>query len=183
MNKDFLKECLLIEVIGGKHKKFSWLRVMRHAWRQPHRRYLLWYRLLSYIYRNKGKSGKKIANYFQRKLIRKYHTDISLLANINPGLHIAHYNAIVVTSHCNIGNNFNIRQNTTIGIKTQGLSDTEYNIKIGDDVFVGANCCIIADKISIGNNVKIGAMSFVNKDIPDNATFYQKQSPVIEYNS
>ncbi|MGX9741340.1 serine acetyltransferase [Pseudocitrobacter corydidari] len=180
MNKQFLKECLLVEVIGGKNKKFSWLRVLRHAWRQPHRRYLLWFRLLSYLYTNSGAFGKKIANHYQRKLIKNYHTDISLLAKIKPGLHISHYCAIVITSHCTIGENFRIRQNMTIGIKTQGLADTEYNISIGDNVYVGANCCIIGDNINIGDNVTIGAMSFVNKDIPENSKFYQKRESVIE---
>lgn len=180
MNKEFLKKCLLVEVIGGKNKKFSWLRVLRHAWRQPHRRYLLWFRILSYMYTNSGAFGKKVSNHFQRKLIRNYHTDISLLAKIQPGLHISHYCAIVITSHCTIGKNFSIRQNTTIGIKTQGLSNDKYNITIGNNVYIGANCCIIGDQINIGNNVKIGAMSFVNKNIPDNSTFYQKRESVIE---
>ncbi|MCZ8881467.1 serine acetyltransferase, partial [Escherichia albertii] len=31
---------------------------------------------------------------------------------------------------------------------------------------MGANSCIIADNITIGDNVKIGAFTFVNKDIP-----------------
>ncbi len=33
MDIDFLKECLLVEVIGGGNKQFSWPRAIRHAWR------------------------------------------------------------------------------------------------------------------------------------------------------
>ncbi len=42
MDIDFLKECFLIEVIGGIDKRFSWSRAIRHAWRQPKRRFLFW---------------------------------------------------------------------------------------------------------------------------------------------
>ncbi|EGI6720374.1 serine acetyltransferase, partial [Escherichia coli] len=38
-----------------------------------------------------------------------------------------------------------------------------------------ANSCIISDHITIGDNVKIGAFTFVNKDIPSNSTYYTKK--------
>ena len=42
----------------------------------------------------------------------------------------------------------------------------EGEIKIGDNVFIGARSIILYD-VTIGNNVIIGAGSLVNKDIPD----------------
>ncbi|MCT4712466.1 serine acetyltransferase [Enterobacteriaceae bacterium H11S18] len=174
----FLKECIRVEVIGGRDKKFSWGRAIRHAWRKPKSRFLLWWRIVSYIYETSGKRGKNFAKSLNRRLMRKYNTEIGLGAKIQPGLCIAHYNGIVVSSYCDIGYDFLIRQNTTIGIKTLGKPDEEYKLAIGDNVTVGANCCIIADRISIGDNVKIGAMSFVNKDIPDNCIYYTKKESV-----
>ena len=41
--------------------------------------------------------------------------------------------------------------------------------KIGDDFFIGANAVIVG-KVNIGNNVKIGALTFVNFDIEYNCT-------------
>lgn len=41
-------------------------------------------------------------------------------------------------------------------------------VKIGNNVFVGANAVILPG-VSIGSNVIIGAGSIVNKDIPDNS--------------
>ena len=38
---------------------------------------------------------------------------------------------------------------------------------IGDNVYLGANVCIIGD-IKIGNNVIVGAGAVVVKDVPDN---------------
>ena len=55
VNMEFLKECLRVEVIGGKDKKFSWGRALRHAWRQPKRRFLFWWRIASYLHDKKGK--------------------------------------------------------------------------------------------------------------------------------
>ncbi|EBQ5022487.1 serine acetyltransferase, partial [Salmonella enterica subsp. enterica serovar Cerro] len=48
----------------------------------------------------------------------------------------------------------------------------------------GANTCIIGS-ITIGNNVTIGAMSFVNKSIPANSIYITKKTseviPVINH--
>ena len=37
---------------------------------------------------------------------------------------------------------------------------------------MGANSCIVADRIDIGDDVVIGAMSLVMRDIPAGTTFY-----------
>lgn len=176
MNKEFLKECLRVEVIGGRNKKFSWARAIRHAWRQPKRRFLFWWRIASYLFISKGRRGQRVAVLINRRLIRKYNTEIGLGARIMPGLCIAHYNGIVISSYCDIGANFLIRQNTTIGIKVCGKKEDEYKITIGDNVSIGANSCIISDLLTIGSNVQLGAMSFVNKNIPDNCVCYTKRT-------
>ena len=110
----------------------------------------------------------------------KYNTDIALGAQIQPGFYIAHYNGVVMSTYCRIGKNFTIRQNTTIGLKSVEKPDKEYCLSFGDNVTIGANCCIIGDKLDIGNNVVIGAMSFVNKDIADDTVYYQKRVTFIK---
>ena len=40
-------------------------------------------------------------------------------------------------------------------------------IKIGNDVWIGGNVCILPG-VTIGNNVVIGAGTVVNKNVPDN---------------
>lgn len=47
-------------------------------------------------------------------------------------------------------------------------------IKIGDNVWIGANSIILKGAI-IGNNVVIGAGSIVNKKVEDNTVYYQKK--------
>ena len=102
-------------------------------------------------------------------------------AQIQLGLTIPHFTGgIVISDKCIIGKNFKIRQNSTIGIHHSG--QTGY-IVIGDNVTLGASCCIIGENINIGNNVVVGAMSFINKNIPDNCTCYTKKTNEIIINT
>ena len=82
---------------------------------------------------------------------------------------IPHHSGIVIHGNIDIGDNFVIRQNTTIGQKD---SDSKQNrIFIGHNVDIGANTCILGLSVKIGHNVKIGAMSFIMENIPDNCTY------------
>lgn len=47
-------------------------------------------------------------------------------------------------------------------------ADIIKKVIIGNNVFIGVNCVILAG-VTIGNNVIIGAGTIVNKDIPDNS--------------
>lgn len=91
------------------------------------------------------------------------------------GLYIGHGGPIVVNHTATIGNNCNLSQFTTIG-SNHGKAAT-----IGDNVYIGPNCCIVEDVV-IGNNVTIGAGSVVTKDIPDNATAVGNYAKVINFN-
>ena len=73
---------------------------------------------------------------------------------------------IVIGMGVELGNDCIIFQNTTLGTKRL-IYDQDYP-KLGHNVIVGANSVIIGN-VKIGNNVTIGAMTLVNKDIPDNA--------------
>lgn len=49
---------------------------------------------------------------------------------------------------------------------------------IGDNVYIGTGAVIIG-KVRIGNNVRIGAGTIVNCDIPDNATVVMETPRII----
>ncbi len=70
----------------------------------------------------------------------------------------------VVHSRTEIGERVIIGQNTTIGRSL----DPEDFPTIGNDVYISAGARIIG-KITVGNNVIIGANAVVNKDVPDNS--------------
>jgi serine acetyltransferase len=72
-----------------------------------------------------------------------------------------------------------LRQNVTIGARND--TDEGYTV-IGDNAEFGANSCIIGD-ITIGNNVTIGAMSLINKNVPDNHTVYNSKDMIVVRNA
>ena len=76
-----------------------------------------------------------------------------------------------------LGNNVNIGQNTTITTTNHNVYDhrkigSKTGIEIGDNVWIGANCSIVAG-VRIGDNVTIGAGCTVRKDIPSNSFVIQ----------
>ncbi|MGV3509606.1 MAG: serine acetyltransferase [Sphingobacteriaceae bacterium] len=83
------------------------------------------------------------------------------------GLILYHGQALVINQATIIGENCILRNSTTIGHKQ--LADGSFSKcpRIGNNVDIGANVCIIGD-VTIGDNVKIGAGAVVVKDIPDN---------------
>jgi len=168
-----------VEIIGGREKKFSWLKVFRRARRGKRCNFMFWYRMAYVLYRKNNKTCKSLSNTIAMRLLKKYSVDITLAAQVGEGLSIIHNVGIVVAGTAIIGKNCTLRQNTTIG------TDFKSNepIVIGDNVTIGANSCIIGSGLKIGDNVTIGAMSFINKDIPSDSTYITvKESKIIERN-
>lgn len=175
---EHLRHCLQVEVISrGGNKKFSWLKVFHRVAFSRKKRFYFWWRIANYIHGLPNKRYQRIARKINENLRYKYGIDMSVAAHIGAGMKINHYLGIVIRSECIIGKNMNIRQNTTIGRKS---SQGEIGITvIGDNADIGAHSCIIGD-IKIGHNVTIGAMTFVNKDIPDNSMIYNPVTSVIK---
>ncbi|WP_320167922.1 hypothetical protein [Mangrovibacterium marinum] len=91
--------------------------------------------------------------------------DIPPQVTIGKLLHLPHFGLRVVIHPASIiGNNVTIYQHVTIGAK-----NNEWNVVVGDNVFLGAGAKILGN-INIGYNVKVGANSVVLKSLPDNCT-------------
>ena len=153
--------------INGLDKTFSWIRVLRKAFRGRQANYLFWWRIASRLHGSKIRLIKSIGKSINRRITRRHGIDIMMGAQIAPGLNLGHMLGVCITSGLVAGKNLNVRQNVQIGALREG----ECKISIGDNVFVGTNSCILGTGLHIGDNVVIGAMSFVNQSIPDNATF------------
>lgn len=93
-------------------------------------------------------------------------TGISIPAatQIGSSFYIGHFGGILLNAQTIIGNNCNISQGVTIGVS--GIDENRGVPIIGDNVYIGVNS-VLAGKITIGNNVLIGACSLVNKSLPD----------------
>jgi putative colanic acid biosynthesis acetyltransferase WcaB len=86
---------------------------------------------------------------------------------IGKGLMLYHGQALVVNAKTIIGDNCTLRNSVTIGHKK--LADGTFSAcpRIGNNVDIGANVCIIGD-VTIGDNVTIGAGAVVVKSLPAN---------------
>ena len=94
-------------------------------------------------------------------------TGISLSKSIKSegGIRIFHFGNIFLHQNVVLGKNCTLRQGVTIGNR----HNDESAPIIGDDVEFGAYAQILG-KVTIGKNSKIGAMSVVLNDIPENST-------------
>lgn len=104
---------------------------------------------------------------FWQKII-EVTTGISIPASVQIGhsFYIGHFGGIILNGNAVIGNNCNISQGITIGVS--GLENRRGVPIIGDNVYIGANA-IVAGKITIADNVLIGACSLVNTDVATNS--------------
>lgn len=104
----------------------------------------------------------------------KFH--FSYKTEIGYGLYIGHNGPVVINNCAKIGDNLTIMQFTTIG------SELNKSATIGNNVYIGPNCCLVED-VTIGDNVTIGSGSVVTKDIPENATAAGNYAKVLHYNN
>ncbi|MDN5284316.1 MAG: serine acetyltransferase [Mucilaginibacter sp.] len=93
--------------------------------------------------------------------------DIPDSTTIGYGFSVWHGQALIIHPDCKIGQNVEVRHSTTIGQK----NPDELPPVIGNNVSIGAHCVIIGN-ITVGNNCIIGAVTFVNKSVPDNSIVY-----------
>lgn len=86
-------------------------------------------------------------------------------ATIGHSFYIGHFGGIILNSKSIIGDNCNFSQGVTVGVS--GIDEKRGVPVIGNNVYVGANA-VVAGKITIGDNVLIGACSLVNTDVEAN---------------
>jgi len=98
---------------------------------------------------------------------------------IGKGLSLYHGQALVVNKSTIIGENCVLRNGTTIGHKK--LADGSFSNcpRIGNNVDIGANVCIIGG-VTIGDNVIIGAGSVVTKDVLSDCVVVGNPARVLE---
>ena len=88
---------------------------------------------------------------------------IDIGAKIGGGICFPHHSCIIINGLAKIGKNVVIFQGVTVGgMRGKGVPN------IGDNVVLASGSKIIG-KVKIGNNVFVGANAVVTKDIEDNA--------------
>jgi Serine acetyltransferase len=116
-------------------------------------------------------------NVFMRKLYGAicrytgylYHSEISSLPEIGPGLYIGHPWCITINGNAKLGKNCNLQKNVTIGQANRG--SRQGCPIIGDNVWIGINATVVG-RIKIGNDVLIAPNSYVNVDVPSHSVVF-----------
>jgi serine O-acetyltransferase len=85
-------------------------------------------------------------------------------------------NGIIISPDAKIGENCTIFHQVTIGNDYRDINNVP---TIGDNVTIYPGAKIVG-KLSIGNNVQIGANAVVTKDVPDNSLVVAEKCRIIE---
>ena len=126
-------------------------------------RFLFWMRLSAYF--RKWHPIGVLARILFKLMQVRFGFQIPHITKIGGGLFMGHYGGIVISNEAVIGENCNIAQGVTIGRINKG--PRKGAPKIGDRVWIGPNA-VLAGNITIGDNVLIAPLSFVNIDVPPN---------------
>ena len=115
------------------------------------------------------------------QLIIEWNLGIELPRKVTAGkgLIIYHGQALVVNQNVVLGNNVVLRNSVTIGHKKNADGTFSKCPRLGNNVDVGANVCIIGD-VTIGDNVVIGAGAVVIRDIPANSVAVGNPARILE---
>lgn len=130
-------------------------------------------RKYEYYLNSKSLFNKALRLIFRTKF-KKYSVKLGFTIEPNvfgPGLCLCHYGPIIVNNKCKIGSNARIHVGVNIGNYSRFDENwvPDNTPVIGNNVYIGPGAKIFG-KITIGDNVAIGANAVVNKDIPDNST-------------
>ena len=104
--------------------------------------------------------------FYYHRVRSKWGIEIPRNAQIAAGLYVGHYGGIFISPEAKIGENFSISQQVTIG--ESGRGEKKGVPIIGDNVYVAPGAKVFG-KITIGNNVKIGANCVIHKDLSENS--------------
>ena len=132
------------------------------------------------VFRKCQYSKNIISRYYYRLrlyfLTRKTSIQIHYKTKIGRGFYIGHFGRIIINPDVIIGKNVNIATGVTIGQENRGKRKGVPTI--GDCVWIGTNAVIVG-KISIGNDVLIAPLSYVNFDVPDHSIVIGNPAKII----
>ncbi len=156
----------LYRYYGKKHES-----IKQRLFRPRELKYILYFRKLSCC------RSKLLRIYFRYKLwqiSKKTHIQISAVTTIGEGFYIGHCGRLLISAV--IGKNFNVATGVTIGQENRGKR--KGIPVIGDNCWIGTNSVIVGN-ISIGNDVLIAPLSFVNFDVPDHSIVIGNPAKII----
>ena len=112
-----------------------------------------------------------------RALSKRTHIQIPPSTKIGEGFYIGHCGTIVINPAAKLGKNVNIAAGVTIGQENRGKRKGAPTI--GDSVWIGANAVIVGN-VTIGDDVLIAPLTYVNFDVPSHSIVIGNPAKIIE---
>ena len=100
------------------------------------------------------------------RLSQKTQIQIPARTTIGEGFYIGHLGRVVIHPDAKLGRNVNIATGVTVGMENRG--SRKGVPVIGDNCWIGTNAVIVG-KITVGSDVLIAPLSYVNFDVPDHS--------------
>lgn len=137
-----------------------------------------------YLYRQCRKFGKKhplglMYRIFYKFTASRFNVEIPHSCKLGEGVYMGHFKNIVINQHASVGQNCNIMQGVTIGNESRGKRRGAP--VIGNRVLIGPNS-VVSGKITVGDDVLIAPLTFVNFDVPNNAVVIGNPAKIVSYN-
>lgn len=101
-----------------------------------------------------------------KHLSKKSHIQIPWGTSIGEGFYIGHSGRVIINPLAKLGKNINIATGVTIGQENRGKRAGYPTIK--DNCWIGTNAVIVGN-ITIGTDVLIAPLAYVNFDVPDHS--------------
>ena len=111
-----------------------------------------------------------------RRLSIKSQIQIPFGTKVGEGFYIGHSGRIIINPRAVLGKNINIATGVTIGQENRGKRVGVPTI--GDNCWIGTNAVIVGN-ITIGSDVLIAPLSFVNFDVPDHSIVVGNPAKII----
>ena len=111
-----------------------------------------------------------------RRLSKRTQIQIPAKTRIGEGFYIGHWGRVIINPNAVLGKNVNIATGVTIGQENRGKRKGVPTI--GDNCWIGTNAVIVGN-ITIGNDVLIAPLSFVNMDVPDHSVVVGNPARII----
>ena len=143
----------------GKYKEGF----IRYFFKPKGLKYMITFRKCEIASNRIAKEFYKIKLYL---LSQKTYIQIPYNTKIGEGFYIGHYGRVIINPYAVIGKNVNVSTGVTIGQENRG--ERKGSPKIGNEVWIGSNAVIVGN-ITIGDDVLIAPLSYVNFDVPDHS--------------
>lgn len=111
------------------------------------------------------------------RISRKTGIQIPARTQIGEGFYIGHFGRVIIHPECVLGKNVNIATGVTLGRENRGAR--EGVPKIGNCVWIGTNAVVVGN-ITVGNDVLIAPLAYVNFDVPDHSIVIGNPAKIIK---